>query len=138
MTLSDLLSGSQASPEELADNLKYKSIKNSIVDQTASFKRNFMESMQFVVNDIVEGRIYNSCCYDPANKVEVPEEDKKELIKVMGEKAFSTLEEFKNNIATLFDEEEKEKPEETKVEIKLEPQPVAQAIVPAVKNMFGY
>ena len=148
MTLEDLLGNSKLTPEEVAENMEYKSIKNYITENVRDANRMLMDNVMRIVKGLAEDTLYSDVsgyCCSCDNKIEIPAEDKKMLLIAIYKKAKKNLDKMEKKVSgledTFEDSEDKESLPEKVQEI---PAPIVQAItqsaVPAATSgdMFGY
>lgn len=139
MTLENLLNASKLSPEEISTNLKYKNLKNEIVDVQTSMKRDFFSTIQNLVESIANDNLYNCMCYmRNSERRTISEEDKKILLLAVYEKAKKHLCKYQKRMAMLTNIKDEKHEEEPVKEIEV------QSVVPQVevhkpvRDMFGY
>lgn len=144
MTIEDLLGNSKLTPEEVAENMEYKSIKNYITENIREANRMLMDNVMRLVQQLAEETLYsnvNGYCCSCDNKIEIPSEDKKLLLIAIYKKAIKNLDKIEKKVSGLAesiddDAEDEEQPSAVE-KVKEIIAPIAQAVAPA-SDMFGY
>lgn len=146
MTIEDLLGNSKLTPEEVAENMEYKSIKNYITEGVREYNRMLMDNVMRLVQQLAEETLYSNVsgyCCSCNEKIEIPAEDKKLLLIAIYKKAKKNLDKAENKVNGLADSFESDEDVEDNQQpsaiekVKEIIAPIAQAVSPA-SDMFGY